>query len=80
VLTYARLHSMVLVTGDLGFSNVTHYPIGSHSGIVVARFPNEVSTELLNRSIVDALSNLLAQGLTGALAIIEPGKVRLRKP
>jgi len=80
VLTYARQHSMVLVTGDLGFSNVIHYPLGSHSGIVVARFPNEISTELLNGSVVDALNNLLAQGLVGALAVIEPGKVRLRKP
>ena len=71
---------MVLVTGDLGFSNVIHYPLGSHSGIVVARFPNEISTELLNGSVVDALNNLLAQGLVGALAVIEPGKVRLRKP
>lgn len=70
----------ILVTADLGFANTLTFPLGSHCGIVVVRFPNDVSVENLNRGVVSALSGLTNEEVRGCLIILEPGRMRLRKP
>jgi len=70
---------MVLVSGDLGFANILRFPIGSHHGIVVTRFPNDIPTATINADIVRALRDLSEEELLGSLAILEPGRVRLRR-
>lgn len=79
ILEHARLNSLVLVTGDLEFGNILRYPLGSHSGIVVSRFPNEVPSQTLNEAILEAVRHVDSGELTGNLLIVEPGKARLRK-
>jgi len=68
-----------LITGDLGFGNQLKYPVGSNGGIVVAHFPNELSTSELNARILGALSVLSENDLKMSLTILEPGKIRSRK-
>jgi predicted nuclease of predicted toxin-antitoxin system len=79
ILEYAKLRVLVLVTGDLGFANLLDYPLGSHPGIVVARFPNELSNDLVNEAVASALKSVSAEELRGGLLIIQPGKLRLRR-
>lgn len=79
VFAFAQNEKAVLLTGDWGFGNLLHFPVGSHSGIVIAHFPNEVSTLELNQQIVTALENLDEIDFKGNLIIIEPGKIRIRK-
>lgn len=79
IFAYAVSHHLVLLSGDLGFGNILRFPLGSHPGIVVARFPNEVSTDKLNNEILGALQTLTDEDLAGNLIIIEPGRIRLRK-
>lgn len=79
VFKFAQNEKAVLLTGDWGFGNLLHFPIGSHAGIVIAHFPNEVSTLELNQQIVMALENLDEIDFKGNLIIIEPGKIRIRK-
>jgi predicted nuclease of predicted toxin-antitoxin system len=79
ILEYAKLRGLVLVTADLGFANLLDYPLGSHPGIAVARFPNELSNNLVNEAVVGALKSISADELKGGLLIIEPGKLRLRR-
>ena len=79
VLALALNKELSLVTGDLGFGNILRYPLGTHRGIVVARFPNEIPNEVLNAAILAALRGLTEQDLNGSLVIIEPGRVRLRR-
>lgn len=69
----------VLVTGDSDFANILGFPPGSHAGIVVSRIPDEVSSETLNWKLVLAIRNPAAQELAGALVIVEPGRVRIRR-
>lgn len=78
VLKLAVSKRLSLLTGDLGFGNLLKYPLGTHAGIVVTRFPNETPTEACNATIVAALLGLTDEELTGSLVIIEPGRVRLR--
>lgn len=79
ILDHAVANGMVLVSGDLGFANVLRFPLGSHHGIVVTRFPNELPTPTMNADIVRALEDLSDEELRGNLVILEPGTVRLRR-
>src|SRR3989442_15771512 len=58
VFAHAVSHDLILLTGDLGFGNILRFPLGQHPGIVVAHFPNEISTSTLNGEIARALSSL----------------------
>ena len=74
----AQEENCIIITGDLGFANTLHYPLGSHPGILITRFPNEMSPDKLNRILIDAIKSI-QEDLPGNLTIIEPDKVRIRR-
>ena len=78
IFEHALAGKLALLSADMGFGNILRYPLGSHSGIVVARFPNELSTHALADAVIEALRHLTEKDLHGSLVIIEPGRVRLR--
>lgn len=80
VLQYAVAESRTLVTADLGFANLLTVPLGSHSGILVARLPNEVSVGTLNTVVLSAVRALADEELRGCLVIVEASRIRLRRP
>jgi len=79
VLAEANGNRRTLLTADLDFSNVLQYPLGSHAGIVIARFPNETPVETLNQAVLSALEALTDDELAGCLVVIEPARVRIRR-
>lgn len=79
VFAFAQKEKAVLLTGDLGFGNLVHYPVGKHSGIVVVHFPNEISVAELNDHILKAVGSLTEKDFNKNLIILEPGKVRIRR-
>jgi len=52
IYRFAQRGKAVLLTADLGFSNILKFPLGQHFGIVVARFPNEMAPREINRKIL----------------------------
>lgn len=79
VFNFAQREDAIILTGDMGFGNLLHFPVGSHSGIVIAHFPNEISTSELNNQIIKEFDNLTETDFKGNLIILEPGKIRIRK-
>ena len=79
VFKFAQDEEAVILTGDLGFGNLLKFPLGSHSGVVIAHFPNEVSTAELNHQISTGMENLAEKEFKGNLIILEPGKIRIRR-
>jgi len=79
IYQFAQSNQAVLISGDMDFSNILRFPIGSHFGIVIARFPNEMTTNEINRQLVERFSGLTEDDFRGNLIIIQPGKVRIRK-
>lgn len=79
IYQFAQNNKAVLITADLGFGNILRFPIGSHFGIVIVRFPNEMPTSELNHQLVARFADLTEADFKGSLVIIEPGKVRIRK-
>lgn len=79
ILEYAVARALVLLSGDMGFGNLLRFPLGSHAGIVITRFPNEMPTVALNEAILHALRALSDDDLAGNLIVIEPSRIRLRR-
>ncbi len=67
------------MSGDLGFANILRYPLGSHSGIAIARFPNEMPAAQVTQSVVASLRLLSEEDMRGNLVVISPGRIRLRR-
>ena len=79
IFKFAQKEKAVILTGDLGFGNILRFPVGSHGGIFIVHFPNEVSTSELNNQIIKAFDTLTEEDFNGNLIILEPGKIRIRK-
>ena len=79
IFRFAQNKKAVLFSSDLGFSNTLRFPLGSHHGIVVLRFPNELSTTLINKQVKKLLKKLFSSDYTGNLIIVSPGKLRIRR-
>lgn len=71
----------VLMTRDLDFADVRHYPPTGHPGIIVLRMADDAVAadivQLIERFI--QRTDLIAK-LPGHLVILEPARVRFRPP
>lgn len=76
---YSVDRRLTLLTADLGFSNPLLFPAGHHPGLMIVRFPNEVSTGEVTRAVVEAVRGLSDDEITDNVIIIEPGRIRLRR-
>ena len=78
VFNYAVANKAIIVTRDLGFTNPFDFDLSKLTGIVVLRFPNQLSIKILKTEVTR-----LTEGLTDLdfrqLVIIEPGSIRTRK-
>ena len=79
IAAYARDRQACLMTADLGFGNVREFPPESQFGIVVLRlrkFANSPVIVKLAESLLERTDVL--ERLPGRLAVVEPGRIRLR--
>jgi predicted nuclease of predicted toxin-antitoxin system len=79
VAALAQNKGLCLVTGDFDFSDVRNYPSGKYAGIVVLRLPRTATASY----IVNLLESFLRQKelvdqMAGKLAVVEPGRIRIR--
>lgn len=79
IFQFAQQHQAVILTADLDFGDTVRFLLGSHHGIVIARFPNEFSTSKINAEIAQGLASVTDQDLKGNLIIVSPGRVRIRR-
>ncbi len=80
VFSFAQKHKAVLFSADIGFSNILRFPLGTHSGIVILRFPNEMVTSLINQIVITLLKRLSSDDYSGNLIILSPQNIRIRRP
>ncbi len=77
VYEFAQREGRILISCDLGFANVIHYPPGSAVGIVVVRIPDQTPIDMFNQVVARSVKGI-GSDLKGHLAIVELDKVRLR--
>lgn len=78
IFAYAQAQRRILITGDLGFGNITHYP-PPHHGIIVLRIPDTASTAELIQEVLATLTGLAGQNLEDSLVIVQKGRFRVRR-
>ncbi|OGM18949.1 hypothetical protein A2685_01480 [Candidatus Woesebacteria bacterium RIFCSPHIGHO2_01_FULL_37_10] len=79
VFSFAQRSKAILFSGDLDFSNILSFPLGAHYGIVILRFPNEMSVKKINNETIRLLKMLKISDHKGILVILSPCKIRIRK-
>ncbi len=79
VYEFAQREEAVILTGDRDFGNILRFQLGSHFGIVVAHFPNEMQTNEINRHLIGRFKDLSEDDFKGNLIIIDPLKIRIRR-
>jgi predicted nuclease of predicted toxin-antitoxin system len=79
IANHAQREQQCLVTGDFDFADIRNYPPQHYAGIVVLIIPPTVTATYITQLLDSFLAQkaLIAQ-LPGKLAIVEPGRVRLR--
>ena len=79
IAAYAQGEGLCLVTGDLGFSNIRDYPPEKYAGLVVVRLPRTATASFILTLLEGFLQREgLVGRMPGHLAIVEPGRVRIR--
>jgi hypothetical protein len=76
---YAQEHGACLLTGDFGFADIRNYPPATYSGIAVLELPRDATAAFILRLLESFIlqTEMLAR-LPGRLAIVKPGRIRLR--
>ena len=78
IFKYAQKKGMIIISRDKEFSSIAKYPLGTHSGIIVARLPYTfVRSQILSiikKFFVDVEKSKLPNNLT----ILEVGKYRIK--
>ena len=79
IALHAREHGLGLITTDFGFADIRNYPPKQYPGLVVLVLPRIATADYVHGLLNGLLrERVLIQGLPGKLAIVEPGRVRLR--
>lgn len=78
VFNYAQEKKAVIVTRDLGFTNPFRFDISKLVGVVILRFPNDISIKTLKNEAKRLMENLKDSDFK-QIVILEPGSVRTRK-
>ncbi len=79
IAAYAQVHQLCLLTGDFDFADIRDYPPEDYAGLVVLKLPDIANRDFILRLVEAFLreSDVLSR-LSGRLAIVELGRIRLR--
>ncbi|MBI4700394.1 MAG: DUF5615 family PIN-like protein [Deltaproteobacteria bacterium] len=70
---------LCLVTADLDFAQILHYPPEKYAGLIVLRHRRPTVARL--RQLVEQVAAALtSQSPVGRLWIVEPGRIRIHEP
>lgn len=78
IFDYAVKKQSIIVTRDLNFANPVRFSLNKVPGMVIIRFPNEVSISKLSHEVNRLISDLGENDFLN-LIVLEPGSVRKRK-
>jgi predicted nuclease of predicted toxin-antitoxin system len=79
VVAAAAAAGRVLISLDVGLGDIRAYPPGSHAGIVVLRLTDQ-SAAAVSKAVSDLAVLTNADGLAGAVSVLQRGLLRIRHP
>jgi predicted nuclease of predicted toxin-antitoxin system len=80
IADYVKAEGYCLVTGDYDFADIRNYPPSQYHGLIVVNAGRDATAESINALAADFVKNVtLMKKVYGSLAIVEPGRVRIRR-
>jgi predicted nuclease of predicted toxin-antitoxin system len=81
IAAYARQQRMTLLAGDFDYADVRIYPPEEYAGIVILELGRQNASAFVLRLLDELLQQAdVVAKLEGRLAIVRPGRIRLRPP
>lgn len=78
IFDYASKYNAIIVSQDLDFTNPLRFDLRRVRGLILLRFPNEISMAKIWDEVVHLTEPLQEQDFYN-LIIIEPGSLRMRE-
>ena len=78
IAAYALASGAVLVSRDLDFADMRHYPPANYRGLIVMRLPDDSGAAQIAEVLNRFLASELVKQLPGHLASVDPSRVRFR--
>jgi predicted nuclease of predicted toxin-antitoxin system len=78
IFEFAQEKELIIITRDLGFSNLIDYPLGTHCGIVVFRVPNFFTSANINSVLLNFIRDVNVSEIKNSLTIVSPDHYRIR--
>ena len=80
IAAHVKKEGYCLVTGDYDFADIRSYPPKEYAGIAVINAGRDATAAMISDLIRKFISqSQIVKGLAGKLAIVEPGRVRIRR-
>lgn len=78
ILAFALTQNRVLLTIDLDFGNIRHYPPERHAGVIILRV-RPATLAQVHTLLAEFLQTTPQEKLVNTLAVIDHNKIRLRR-
>ena len=75
----AKAEERMILTLDLDFADLRKFPPGTHPGVILFR-PRSMGPLAVNRFVLRFIQEVDLVRLSKCLAVVEPGRVRVRRP
>jgi len=75
----AKAEERMVLTLDLDFADLRKFPPGAHPGVILFR-PRSMGPLAVNRFVLRFVQEVDLARLSRCLAVVEPGRVRVRRP
>ncbi len=80
IARHAQKEKLCLLTADQDFADIRNYPPSRYLSIVVLSLPRNATSSYINQLLDSFLKQeTIVTQLPGKLAIVEPGRIRLRR-
>lgn len=78
VIALAQQLDAVLLTVDMDFANILHYPPENYGGIIVMRYELSEEPSLIT-TLQNVFNDLYRDELRSAIVVVEPKRYRVRR-
>ena len=75
----AQQRSAILISSDLGFTNIFRFPPHSHRGLIILRLPTFLSVSKITEVVLRSLREVPLDSLAHTIVIVEPTRTRIRR-
>jgi predicted nuclease of predicted toxin-antitoxin system len=79
IFIFAQKEQRIIISRDLGWSNIKSYPPNTHCGLIILRFSFEAIAIEIRQALEKFIDQVNLPEIIGATVIVDQNKFRIRK-